>query len=395
MSSIRCEEVRALPPLYKFMYVEINFFAMAVLFLVYLNIRHSKEKYLLEQKLFLALLGSNALVLFLDSGMWFLNGSGGPGARALNLVVTTVYYIMNPVICMIWSWYAHYQIYRDEKRLKALWVPTAVPAVVNGVLSLVSVYTNCLFYIDAGNVYHRGLLFYLMVVICYGYLMVSLVLILRERKRIEKKYFLPIMGFFFPPFIGGIIQAMFYGISLIWVCMTLSIMLIFINLQNNQLYTDHLTGLYNRRQLDYYLEHRLTAKTSKSVLAGVMIDLNGFKAINDRYGHHVGDEALVHVADILRSAFGGTAFISRYGGDEFVVIQELTQEGDLEPVIGRLKKQVRRFNEENALPYSVSLSVGYGCFPGEPEQSAYGFIHHLDEQMYEDKQRYKANQLGF
>jgi GGDEF domain-containing protein len=136
--------------------------------------------------------------------------------------------------------------------------PMLVPACVNLILSFLSIANDrLLFYIDGNNVYHRGELFYVMALISFFYLIYPMTFIISKQKTILKREFLPLLVFSVPPLIGGVIQALYFGISLTWICVTLSILIIFINIQNSQLYTDYLTGLNNRRQLDNYLQQRI------------------------------------------------------------------------------------------------------------------------------------------
>lgn len=368
-----------------FAYVEMNLFALAVLLLVYLNVSHRTARYLTEQKLFFAILFANALLLILDTGMWVLDGKPGLLTHEVYYLITAGYYIMNPIVCMIWSFYADYQVFRDEERLKNRLWPMLFPAAVNAFLTVLNFFGSYTFVIDSNNVYHRGPLFLVMAVICYAYLMGTQLLIVRNRDRIQSQYFFPILAFAFPPFLGGIVQTFFYGVSLIWVCMTISVLILFIHIQNDQLYTDHLTGLFNRRQLDNYLQQRLRRSADKGHLAGIMIDLDAFKKINDRFGHHVGDQALKHTADILRSTFRHCDFIARFGGDEFVVIMEARDRADLSAAITRLNEHVHLFNARRIAPYSLQLSIGYEFFDDIHSHSDEDFISRIDRLMYQDK----------
>ena len=84
---------------------------------------------------------------------------------------------------------------------------------------------------------------------------------------------------------------------------------------------DSLTGLVNRRVLDEALTTALSARHQRAGTALVLVDVDSFKSINDRYGHPVGDDALVHIAGVLRSVVRtGDAVLSRLGGDELAVL---------------------------------------------------------------------------
>ncbi len=85
-------------------------------------------------------------------------------------------------------------------------------------------------------------------------------------------------------------------------------------------HTDPLTGLWNRRELDARLDQEIAAAESDTRFAIALLDLDGFKPVNDQYGHAVGDALLCEVAARLRHACGGAAMVARQGGDEFAIL---------------------------------------------------------------------------
>ncbi len=375
-----------------FSLLQIDAFALAILALIYLNIRRSGGRYLMEQKFYLALIAADALVLLLDMAMWLVDGRAGPVYRVLNLAVTAAYYTMNPLICMLWLLYVYYEIYKSTQHLRRMLPLLLAPACANAILSVFSIHTGQMFLVDAGNRYSRGPLFVVMALICLVYLLYSLALIVLRRRRLASQHFIPMLFFAVLPLVGGVVQSLLYGISLIWSCATFSALVIFINIQNNLLYTDPLTGLSNRRQVDNYLRHRSQYAGGKR-LAGMMIDLNAFKTINDRYGHDVGDQALRDTADILRHTFHGDDFVSRYGGDEFLVLLSVPNGETLESIVRRLHDNVEQFNASRTAPYAISLSVGYDCCTGDEEGDLAGFVKHIDELMYREKLKYNEGRL--
>jgi diguanylate cyclase (GGDEF)-like protein len=94
-----------------------------------------------------------------------------------------------------------------------------------------------------------------------------------------------------------------------------------VRMLQQQARVDSLTGLVNRRVLDEALTTALTTRISRQGTALVLVDVDSFKTINDRYGHPVGDDALAHIAEVLRGVVrSGDAVLSRMGGDELAVL---------------------------------------------------------------------------
>jgi diguanylate cyclase (GGDEF)-like protein/PAS domain S-box-containing protein len=121
---------------------------------------------------------------------------------------------------------------------------------------------------------------------------------------------------------------------------------------------DDLTGLYNRRGFRMLAEQHLRlVKRGGPISLLVAFDLDGFKRVNDVYGHAEGDAALRRVASILRTAFRDSDILARFGGDEFVVLA--LDCGDMrEQLIARVQSALNANNDAAARPYSLSLSIG-------------------------------------
>lgn len=105
--------------------------------------------------------------------------------------------------------------------------------------------------------------------------------------------------------------------------------------------TDFLTGLANRAGLEAELAERLGQRHLAGDLALAYIDLNGFKPVNDRMGHHAGDEVLKTIASRLRESFSNNHFIARLGGDEFVILLPVSMHDGM-AAVEHLKEAVAR-----------------------------------------------------
>jgi diguanylate cyclase (GGDEF)-like protein/PAS domain S-box-containing protein len=153
-------------------------------------------------------------------------------------------------------------------------------------------------------------------------------------------------------------------------------------------YSDPLTGLANRVSLAPALDQAIErSKRNGSKIAGVFIDLDGFKQINDRHGHAAGDAFLVEVAHRLRRHVRASDLVARLGGDEFFVMLEGVQDMvGVERVVVKLIDALRRpYEDIGDAQRRVSATLGVSVFPDDaPDAST--LIQHADEAMYTAKQ---------
>jgi diguanylate cyclase (GGDEF)-like protein len=148
---------------------------------------------------------------------------------------------------------------------------------------------------------------------------------------------------------------------------------------------DALTGLANRRLFHAFVEgHLALCRRDETTLAILFIDLDGFKVVNDRHGHEIGDQLLSSVASRLESAIRGSDMAARLGGDEFAVLL-------IHPDLDCLPALARKILDVISAPYAVrehklhiSASVGVAAFPGCGESTGQ-LLKRADEAMYEAK----------
>ena len=150
--------------------------------------------------------------------------------------------------------------------------------------------------------------------------------------------------------------------------------------------TDELTGLCNRRRFFVLTEQclKVAVRTKKRPLL-LFIDMDDLKWINDHYGHHEGDQALIGLASILKKTFRESDIIARIGGDEFVALLESTDDNS-EIMITRLHENVRDYNAKR--PQQIlSISVGTAHFDPEHPISIDELLAKADALMYAEKRR--------
>jgi diguanylate cyclase (GGDEF)-like protein len=148
--------------------------------------------------------------------------------------------------------------------------------------------------------------------------------------------------------------------------------------------TDELTGLLNRRGFATIAQGhlRLASRTGHRFLL-FFADLDHLKQINDRHGHHAGDDALVRVADVLRRTFRQSDVVARYGGDEFAILALDTSADEGATIRRRLGRALAEANEGEGRP--VGLSVGTIALDGRLEEPLGALLARADQALYREK----------
>ncbi|MFW6104802.1 MAG: PAS domain S-box protein [Candidatus Bipolaricaulota bacterium] len=151
---------------------------------------------------------------------------------------------------------------------------------------------------------------------------------------------------------------------------------------------DPLTGLYNRR----YFNETLQKEVKKSErydkpIAFLMMDVNRFKEINDRYSHQIGDKVLCQVGNLLKKNVRDADTVVRYGGDEFLVMMPETN-GGVTDIIDRLKVSLADWSKKTTLiDFPLTLAMGVSHWSPGQERNVEEALNEADRKMYEDKNR--------
>jgi diguanylate cyclase (GGDEF)-like protein len=151
--------------------------------------------------------------------------------------------------------------------------------------------------------------------------------------------------------------------------------------------TDGLTGLRNRRHIMTTLDQEFArAGRTRRPVAVLMLDVDGFKQLNDRLGHQAGDEILIKIASAIRSAVRGVDYAARYGGEEFVVVLPETDQAAAQDVGERIREYVAGtiLAGDGAMP--VTLSIGVAVYPTNGPSTA-EVLARADAALYRAKER--------
>mgnify|MGYP005839089613 CR=1 FL=1 len=150
---------------------------------------------------------------------------------------------------------------------------------------------------------------------------------------------------------------------------------------------DPLTGLFNRRYFNEVIGRELErARRYGHHLAFLMIDLDGFREVNNTYGHLKGDEVLRQIAALLVKNVRGTDIVFRYGGDEFLILMPET-DGEAAQAAVRLRRALEEWDEQSGLTVKLGLCIGIGTWSPDSARPIEEVLGEADRQLYRDKGR--------
>lgn len=317
-----------------------------------------------------------------DCCVYYLAGSSNIVIKVLVFLSGSGLFLGNVMIGYLWAKFimVHMNIPFSDIRRKIY----RTIGLISIVLLVINIFYPLVFSVSEGR-YQRESAYIIFLIFAVFYIWDSLYLYVKRVKKNGSLKLFPVHIFLIPVIFGVVIQVFFVEIAITWTSIAISVAGIMTALKNEIIFTDCLTGLYNRVYLEFL--HKRACNKKNCWISGIMIDLNGFKQINDNYGHSEGDLALCIFADLLRKSFSEYGVVTRYAGDEFVIMLNTTDEQLIQKIIKSAKKNFVTENEKNDKPYQLSASMGY-AITNLSNETIDDFMNRIDEQMYQDKLKY-------
>lgn len=323
------------------------------------------------------------MVSFINDGMVF------PGAVVLSYLMNSYCFIASGVAGYLWCIFVGYRLHSNTNRIRqrAKWI--AIPLIVDVLLILINATgSGIIFDILDGNIYSRGPLVAITYVNLFFYYGYSVYIVLRHKKKNGQRNFMSVFCFILPCSVGTIIQGVFYGIAAGWTSVAISLVFVYLETQEKDKFIDSLSNLYNRRYMDFFLES-IKRRCSTDVY-GIMLDVNQFKLINDRYGHGKGDDAIRVIGRLLLEILPENGTAIRFAGDEFIVFLCTDDENQVHQFIQSVEEHTAKFNLLDNEPFDIKFSIGYSKMDKEADNDE-TFLSDMDKAMYQAKREYYQN----
>jgi len=356
-------------------------FILLVILLISSHLVRQRQQ--LSDNIFTAMIILTASACITEMLTFILDGNNSYAwIHPFKMLCSSWLYLVNILDSYLWCIYVDLRLYHDTQRTRRRGPFIGIPMMMAVIMVVLNWNYHFLFSINEQNIHHREIGGYIYYGLTTGYLIYSLIIRFQYNKKFGKDRFFPIYMFIMPIILGATAQFFIYGISTAWCCTAIGLVSIYMSLQNELSYIDPLTKLYNRN----YLDHILNRISRKGIAAGgIMIDLDYFKTINDKYGHTVGDEALVEAARIIRHSIPEKALPVRFAGDEFIILIRNGEEKNLLQIEEVLRNGAENFNQTGQKQYQLSFSLGHSIY--HPEMLTDTFLNEMDNHMYQEKNK--------
>ena len=312
------------------------------------------------------------------------------------LIVASTYvnFLVLPAIGVAWQEFVCTVLAGEARKDIRMLSYSVYAFAIIGVLALaINPFTGVIFSFDVAGIYHRGPLYFVPAASAGLCILVSEGLLLSRLRVLGPNTMFTLLTFPIPPIIGAVIAAFVYGIPWMPLGISLSMLLLFASMFSSGMNTDYLTRVINRRRIEELLEERIEGARSGKPFAGLMVDIDNFKEINDTLGHVVGDVALAETAQLLQQSLRGVDVVGRYGGDEFFALLDVSNEDELERVVARIRdNEIRLGSEERTFP--LRLSKGYAMFDPVLFPDSQSFESCLDALMYANKEAHRLESVS-
>ena len=358
--------------------------AFLVLFLLLYRIRIAQTNQF-DEKAYNFMLIVTFIATINETLSFIIDARPGFIFHILQYISNTISSASSGIIGYCWCLFVEYHIHRNFERIKKKSRILAIPLIIATILIIINLLgTGIIFDISKENVYTRGPMNFILYIFVFVYYIESIYTVHKAKYDSILVEFFPIYYFIIPCMIGTMIQGFFFGVSTIWLCVAIAFILVYIENQISVSFIDDLSGLYNRKYMNHYL-NKLQSDKNRHVY-GFLLDINEFKAINDTYGHLTGDRALIQFGKNLQHSIDKDSVAIRMGGDEFVIFAKLKSDEEALALKKQIKYNVRQFNIKSKEPFHLSFSIGIAKFNGKNTDA---FLSAMDDSMYEAKNMHR------
>lgn len=371
------------------LYCTLNMFCISVLVMILLRILKSSDKRM-SQTMYSLFIMSSAILCTSDLIWGIIDFSyKWQFSDSVDFVVNSIYHLFTLVTSYLWYLYAESELKsRTTTTIKGLAI-SMIPFIAGIVIIIGSFWEKWVFFINNEGIYERGKLYIVHITICFFYIILtSLKAFTRsfyKSNYLKREKYRTLASFCIFPLIMGVLQVLLVGSPMISAGVTFAALQVYMSTREQLISVDPLTKLNNRTEMLKYLDNKMKNRNANKDLYLFITDIDYFKKINDKLGHIEGDTAIIIAADALKNAVRKTNyFISRYGGDEFVIICETKPDFEPKDFCKLINEKLEEETEKHGKAYKLHMSIGYFKYTSEIK-SISDFINAADKYLYKQK----------
>ncbi len=269
-----------------------------------------------------------------------------------------------------------------------------IPVIISAILCVSALWTGLVFYVDENGKLVNGKFYVLLVIVPFGYMIAASIKAFsryfNKDRYADRGIYLMIGVFPSAPIVLGILQAVFWRVPFLCFGAVLAVFYVYTTMLDNLISIDPLTQTNNRNQMYRYLIQKMKAQEPGMNLFLIMVDINRLKDINEAYGHAEGDRAIIRVSGAIKEACQSSRnrlFVSRYGGDEFIIAAEMAYRAEATYLADQIKNELKRATNNDSAIYDTTVNIGIAQYDYQAPVSIQAFIARADSDLYQSKVR--------
>ena len=376
---------------YYFYYIEAYLACLLLLAIIFVKIIKGVNKQ--ASQLYLGNLLMILMLYFLSEIFWVTVDAGlVEKTRSMLYLSNTFTYVLLAFAAYYWFILSEI-IQKDQtvEKAKTRFL-IAIPVIASSILCVSAYWTGLIFYVDEENRLVNGKLYFILIVVPFAYMLAASVKafgrFLNKDRYADRNIYFMIGIFPFAPICLGILQVTFWRIPLMCYGAVAAVFYVYITSLDNLISIDPLTQTNNRNQMYKYLVQKMRGNDQSMSLFLLMVDIDRLRFVNEAYGHAEGDRALIRASSAIKEACQSSRnrlFVSRYGGDEFVIVAEMPYKAEAVWLAEQIRNNVKRASANDAALYDLTVSVGISQYDYKAPVSIQAFIARAYSDLYRNK----------